>query len=262
MNKAEWIDIPRRYSFSKRLGKNVIQQLKFSGFRVSGGAEKEIDGTDTRQVEHAGRNILISKTRRTKMPDGIDDALWESGDGIQWAKRYELDDPKWQEIIDRRRTVVLSWGEKFKFIRETRNPDLTIKTAGLRSPQIGAIHKALGHWEMSLDLATIVMPTGTGKTDSMVALMALDSASCLLVAVPTDALRTQLANKFLDFGVLISSGLLPVDVSYPVVGILKSGLENPAEIRTFCDACNVIVTTMPLLGDLQRPRPNYAGLLL
>lgn len=248
MNKAEWIDIPRRYSFSKRLGKNVIQQLKFSGFRVSGGAEKEIDGTDTRQVEHAGRKILISKTRRAKMPDGIDDALWESGDGIQWAKRYELDDPKWQEIIDRRRTVVLSWGEKFKFIRETRNPDLTIKTAGLRSPQIGAIHKALGHWEMSLDLATIVMPTGTGKTDSMVALMALRQPSCLLVAVPTDALRTQLANKFLDFGVLISSGLLPVDVSYPVVGILKSGLENPTEIRTFCDACNVIVTTMPLLG--------------
>ena len=216
MNKDEWFDIPPRYSFSKRLGKNVIHQLKFAGFRISGGTGKKIDGTDTLEIEHSGRKILISKTRREKLPDGIDDALWESEGGIQWPKRYELDDPKWQVIIDRRRVALSSWEDKFKFVRETRHPDLTIKTPGLRSPQIGAIHKALGHWEMSLDVATIVMPTGTGKTDSMVALMALKQPSCLLVVVPTDALRTQLANKFLEFGVLVNSGLLPTDVSFPL----------------------------------------------
>jgi hypothetical protein len=44
LNRDEWSEIPQRHAFSKRLGKNVIQQLKFSGFPVSGGAGG-IDGT-------------------------------------------------------------------------------------------------------------------------------------------------------------------------------------------------------------------------
>ena len=101
---------------------------------------------------------------------------------------------------------------------------------------------------MSSEVATVVLPTGTGKTDCMVALMALQQPKCLLVVVPTDALRAQLAEKFMSLGVLTQYGLLPPDTVYPVVGLLQSGLQSISEIQVFCDACNVIVTTVPLLS--------------
>jgi superfamily II DNA or RNA helicase len=73
---------------------------------------------------------------------------------------------------------------------------------GLRRPQIGALHAALAHATRSTDPATIVMPTGTGKTETMLALNANQRFERLLVVVPTDALREQIAGKFETFGVL------------------------------------------------------------
>lgn len=80
---------------------------------------------------------------------------------------------------------------------------------GLRSPQIGTIYAVSGHLRMTFDVGTIVLPTGTGKTDSMVGLLALLEPKCLLVVVPTDPLREELAAKFMQFGVLAKFGLLP-----------------------------------------------------
>jgi superfamily II DNA or RNA helicase len=243
------INIPPRLSFLKRLGKNYIRQLKFPAMTLNGGEYAKQMLAPGQHLEVGGHKLLISKTQRPEIPDGFDDVLCASGvNGFEWSKRYELADPKWQLVIERRQSAAASLNGKFKFIEEERNGDLTVKTPGLRPPQIGAIHMALGHWKMSSDVATIVMPTGTGKTDSMVALLALEQPKCLLVVVPTDALRTQLAEKFLTLGVLVEFGLLPAEINYPVVGVFKSGFENATEITTFCDACNVIVTTMPLLG--------------
>lgn len=67
---------------------------------------------------------------------------------------------------------------------------------GLRRPQIGALHAALAHATRSTEPATIVMPTGTGKTETMLALNARQQFDRLLVVVPTDALREQIAGKF------------------------------------------------------------------
>ena len=63
-----------------------------------------------------------------------------------------------------------SWREKFKFQEEVRDATGVIQL-GLRPPQIGALHAALAHWSVSTKPATIVMPTGTGKTETMLALM-------------------------------------------------------------------------------------------
>src|SRR3712207_7840310 len=49
------------------------------------------------------------------------------------------------------------------------------------------------------------MPTGTGKTDTMIAILVSQRAKVLIV-VPTDALRTQIADKFLTLGVLKDPG--------------------------------------------------------
>ena len=62
-------------------------------------------------------------------------------------------------------------------------------TPGLRSPQIGAVYATLAHWGTSDKPATVVMPTGTGKTETMLALLVAAELGRLLVVVPNDNLR-------------------------------------------------------------------------
>ena len=59
-----------------------------------------------------------------------------------------------------------SWIGAFSFRQERiiRNQIF----AGLRPPQIGALHAIGAHWSLSSRHATIVMPTGTGKTETMI----------------------------------------------------------------------------------------------
>src|SRR5690606_38927061 len=89
--------------------------------------------------------------------------------------------------------VVNSWDKSFSYNLQDEASD----AVALRMPQLGAIHAAKAHWSVSNNVATIVMPTGTGKTDTMLALLVTERFTKLLVVVPTDALRTQLFNKFL-----------------------------------------------------------------
>src|ERR1700692_1240842 len=61
-------------------------------------------------------------------------------------------------------------------------------------------------WTVSNSPATLVMPTGTGKTETMLSILVSMKCRKLLVIVPTDALRTQPAKKFLSLGVLKAPG--------------------------------------------------------
>ncbi|ENC9883731.1 TPA: DEAD/DEAH box helicase family protein, partial [Pseudomonas aeruginosa] len=98
--------------------------------------------------------------------------------------------------------ITASWDDAFQ-LRESRpaKGDRPA-TPGLRRPQIGALHASLAHLTRSGSPATIVMPTGTGKTETMLALNAHQRFERLLVVVPNDALREQIAGKFETFGVL------------------------------------------------------------
>lgn len=158
-----------------------------------------------------------------------------------------MDNPKWNELFVLRDEIALKLKGQLSLIEEVQPIGAIPYQPGLRTPQIGAIYSVLGHWRCSKDPATVVLPTGTGKTDCMVALFALQTVACVLVVVPTDALRTQVADKFLSHGVLLKNGLLPISAPYPIVGILETGLESESEVKTFCNACNVVVTTVSLL---------------
>ncbi|NEJ11118.1 DEAD/DEAH box helicase, partial [Rhizobium leguminosarum] len=119
---------------------------------------------------------------------------------------------------------------------------------GLRRPQIGALHAALAHATRSTDPATIVMPTGTGKTETMLALNAHQRFERLLVVVPTDALREQIAGKFETFGVLRQQQCLADAAAFPLVMRLSHIPTNPAEVDEIFDSANVVVTTMQIAG--------------
>jgi len=140
-----------------------------------------------------------------------------------------------------------TWFNGFRYVGEDDAGDGQI---GLRRPQLGALHAIHAHWSASKDVATIVMPTGTGKTETMLA--TLISARCrrVLVLVPTDALRTQIAQKFISMGILKDprSALLEPSVMRPIVGMLNKTPGNSEEAEEFFRQCNVVVTTSALAG--------------
>jgi len=120
---------------------------------------------------------------------------------------------------------------------------------GLRRPQLGAVHSVLGYWTSShAQPATVVMPTGTGKTETMLALLGAARIPKLLVIVPSDALRTQIAQKFMTLGVLQELGVMANTALRPVVGQISHGFPDEDSAAEFASACNVIVTTPSALN--------------
>jgi superfamily II DNA or RNA helicase len=120
---------------------------------------------------------------------------------------------------------------------------------GLRSPQLGAVHAVLGYWTTKRSTpATVVMPTGTGKTETMLALLVAARLARLLVLVPSDALREQVAAKFETLGVLQELGIVNNRAVRPVVGRVQHGFADQDDAAAFAEACNVIVATPQSLG--------------
>lgn len=144
--------------------------------------------------------------------------------------------------------IIGSWKDTFSFKEEKCTGD-RITEKGLRPPQIGALHAVLAHWTVSHDPATIVMPTGTGKTEVMLALLVAERLNRVLVIVPTDALRDQLTDKFLTLGILKQAGVVASEAQLPIVGMLKRKPKTVEETEAFFDRCNVIVTTAQVAGD-------------
>lgn len=138
--------------------------------------------------------------------------------------------------------VIESWMNKFHFIKE--EPHVGIK--GLRSPQLGALHSILAHIQNADDVGIVVMPTGTGKTETMLCTMVANKCGKLLITVPSDSLRRQLADKFLSLGLLKEFGIVGSDAFNPIVGILGNKIIEPNQLSDYIDKVNVVVTTMSI----------------
>lgn len=144
-----------------------------------------------------------------------------------------------------------TWLNGFRYVGEAEAGDGRI---GLRRPQLGALHAIHAHWSTSKDVATVVMPTGTGKTETMLATLISARCTRVLVLVPTEALRTQVAQKFFTMGILKDprACLLQPGVVRPVVGTLTKRPASPEEVEEFFRQCNVVVTTSALAGRCSR----------
>jgi len=152
-----------------------------------------------------------------------------------------------------------SWQGVFSYVEE--NP--LLKKKGLREPQLGALHAIHAHWSVSDKPATIVMPTGTGKTETMLA--TLISAQCekILVVVPTDALRTQVGKKFESLGILKQIGAIDSRAKLPKVYMLKSKPPTVKDVDKIFEKHNVIITTMSIAGqcktDVQKRMASHCS---
>lgn len=191
---------------------------------------------------------LILLVPDARHPKEIKEAL-ERGEG-RWLRPTPLN-PALVSVPDmttRLAAVTVSWDDALHLREGRAAADGKPAVPGLRRPQIGALHAALAHATRSTEPATIVMPTGTGKTETMLALNARQQFDRLLVVVPTDALREQIAGKFETFGVLKSQACLDASADYPVVTRLAHIPSSVAEVDQIFDTANVIVTTMHIAG--------------
>lgn len=141
--------------------------------------------------------------------------------------------------------VVATWIDKFKFVKENEQQNIR----GLRPPQVGALHSILAHVHNAEDKAIVVMPTGTGKTETMLATLISNCCKKLLVSVPSDSLRTQIAEKFITLGLLKEYDIVDTTCINPIVGIINSGFDTEQDLQSFIAKCNVVVSTMTLLTD-------------
>lgn len=194
------------------------------GHRIERGAEYVVRGVDDRS---AGSSV--------QAPEWIRPRPIRIGD---------LAEPERLAIC---RAVRESWSRRFHFVGA--DPRITDRPTGLRPPQVGAVHAVAAHWRTSDSPATVVLPTGTGKTETMLALLVSERLERLLVVVPTDALRSQMVRKFSELGLLKQMGLLDPEAQYPIVGILKHKLDTVDDAEAYFRACNVVITTMQVVSQ-------------
>lgn len=146
--------------------------------------------------------------------------------------------------------VRISWINNFQFIKEDEKKNIK----GLRPPQLGALHSILSHIQNPDDKAIVVMPTGTGKTETMLSTLISNACNKLLVSVPSDSLRIQISNKFITLGLLKEYGIVDKTCLNPIVGIIYTGFDNLEDFQNFIDKCNVVVSTMNLLTNFSIPQ--------
>ena len=170
---------------------------------------------------------------------------WPLVGATRWLRHPELHRLADTATDDRAlaQRVVDSWHGTLSYMAE----DPARGVGGLRTPQLGAVHSIQGHWTTTDEAATIVMPTGTGKTETMLAILVSAACPRLLVIVPTDALRTQIAAKFLTLGLLKEMGVVAPAAAYPVVGTLKHALASVAAVDALFERCNVVVATAQIV---------------
>lgn len=72
--------------------------------------------------------------------------------------------------------IIASWKNNFQFKEENQQENIQ----GLRQPQLGALYAILAHLQLPLETATVVLPTGTGKTETMLSTLVANQCSKVL----------------------------------------------------------------------------------
>lgn len=228
------------------VGGNVVYQHVFAGATCLASVhESDLPGHDVVRTElrppfdqlylrrkNARRRPTDAGVLRTDDP--IDASNWpDAVANLQWD-RAALED--WASTPE---AVVLNWQGQFSFRTARQDPP----TRGLRLPQLGALHAIAGHFAVGREFepATVVLPTGAGKTETMLAVQVYRQLSRTLVLVPSEVLRSQIGRKFLGLGVLQDVGVVPVDIARPRVALLRKGLATAEEARELAAKSNVIV---------------------
>ena len=147
-----------------------------------------------------------------------------------------------KEIFDNYQDIIESWTNSFNFIEENDN------NQGLRKPQLGALFAIKSHWSVSNEPATIVMPTGTGKTETILSTIVSEKCKKVLILLPSNLLREQLTKKSISLGILKNFGIVNNNAKKTIVACLKSKPNNKEELNQIIDKSNIIISTVKLIS--------------
>ncbi|WP_207425002.1 DEAD/DEAH box helicase [Pedobacter sp. SYSU D00535] len=205
-----------------------------------------------------GSKYFIS-TVKSSIPNGYDAAFFVDTtkyDKLTYSVLAKCSKKAVYINIPKSSEVETSWENAFKYKKETRSKDKSsILQKGLRPPQLGALHAIQAHWSISSKPAVVVMPTGTGKTETMLCLTVAEKLTGLLVIVPTASLRTQIFDKFKTLGILKQpdTEIISFEAKAPLVGHLNTKIKSDEDADQIFKS-NVIVSTPQIItGILKGP---------
>jgi superfamily II DNA or RNA helicase len=138
-----------------------------------------------------------------------------------------------------------TWANQFSFRLEGENGE-----PGLRLPQIGALHAIAAHFAVgdTFEPATVVLPTGTGKTETMLAAQVYLRPARTLVLVSGVPLRDQIEGKFVTLGYLPTAEAVPVELPGPRVAVISGGIRTVAESEELLKQANLFIALPNSLG--------------
>lgn len=230
--------VPVCYSKKHSVDRNSLRQILVREHTAK--AAQDSKGRISIRLEN--RKVVQVQSRRTGSDQNDRTLIVPTPQLKDLPKSRDLSDARWSGNLKASNPsdVRESFVDAFHYIED--NPGEG--RLGLRSPQIGALHAVLGYWTTATpEPATVVMPTGTGKTETMLALLCSSQIEKLLVVVPSDTLRAQIAEKFESLGILQEFGVIHRRCLRPVVGRVAHAFRTTESARDFATRCNVIVTT-------------------
>lgn len=181
-------------------------------------------------------NVLCLESIRKYNIEDVD----ESTD-LKWCQHPLIGDQSTPDEIRH------SWNGQFHFKED--NPE--VDQPGMRAPQLGAIHSISAHYSVdrALEPATVVLPTGTGKTEAMLSVLVFRQLQRLLVLVPYDSLRDQLSDKFMGLGILPLLNITPFTIALPNVAVIRKSIKSLTEVDDLLVNSNVVIATASILKE-------------
>lgn len=255
------ITLPERYLLRGRVAGNLVRQLDAPRTDLHVALDANAKGYFSdladqpsiallrRGLKPPSRYDQIVRIDEVMPISSIQDVL--SRPSVRWQKPSLLDPAKIsaRDFPERHKTIRSTWANALS-LREEEYEGERCVVFGFRPPQIGAIHSIKAHWVVSDAPSTLVMPTGTGKTETMLGVFVSANIDKLLVIVPSDQLRTQISEKFVTLGVLKKFGLLKEMALYPIVATLKKAPTSFEEVDAIFGRAQVIVATMQSVSRL------------
>lgn len=140
--------------------------------------------------------------------------------------------------------IVKSWSNKINYLGEVEKKN----QLGLWTAQLGAVFAIRAHWTVSDLPATVVMPTGTGKTETMITTIMAEQRSKVFVLVPTNLLRAQTVENCARLGILKDINVVDSKAKLPNVLCLRSTPKSKEDLKELLEMCNIIVSTANLVS--------------
>ena len=197
-----------------------------------------------------GELILVTERRNVEpISPGITGILrrWPD-DRLTWQRHDALDSAISRGFQGLKEDAVTGWEGRFSFLEERTDSEGRVTRVGLRPPQIGSLFAIGGHWSLEDEPATIVMPTGTGKTEVILSTLVRFVQGTMMVVVPHRALMSQTLKKCLDLGILPQIEAVPENAPRPVVGVISRQATSDTDYE-FVRHCNVVVAVINSLSQ-------------